>query len=327
MRMKEVYSVLSPQLIAILEATPEAIKRNLTEIRLRVNQPLLIVLENADVMLTSGGMPVDGEGSPYICTGEDLARAMHLIGKNSFYAFEQELKLGFFTIGGGHRIGLAGQVLVENGEVRGFKHITALNIRFAREIKGCAEPLLPYILTEQRVLSTLMIAPPRCGKTTMLRDIIRLLSNGSGSVPFPGVQIGVVDERSEIAACQSGMSTVDLGPRVDVLDGCPKACGMLMLIRSMGPQVIAVDELGREEDAIAVREALHAGVSVIATLHGWDLEEVVQRPFVGDLIKNKFFDRYIMLDNVPRLGTIRKIVDGTGGQVLYRDQEGAAVCG
>ncbi len=324
---ESVFPVLSPQLVSVLQGTPNILLNQVTEVRLRAELPLLLVLSNTDVMLNLSGQAIDTFSEAYVCSRDDLAKTLQLISKNSLYAFEQELKTGFLTINGGHRVGLAGQAIVENGKIKTLKNINSMNIRIAREVKGCADQIIPYIITGGRhVLNTLLISPPRCGKTTILRDIIRHISGGSLCGKFSGVQVGVVDERSEIAACQNGIPTVDLGCRVDVLDGCPKADGLLMLIRSMAPQVVVTDELGREEDAWAVREAVNAGVSVIASVHGGDAEEVLHRPFIGELIRYKYFDRYIVLSNEPEVGTVEEIISVKNGEIMYA-AKGVKICG
>ncbi|WP_378955578.1 stage III sporulation protein AA [Pelosinus sp. sgz500959] len=311
-----IFPILPYQLAAMIREVPISQLTNLTEIRLRVNKPLLLVLGNVDIMLTSKGKFLRTQDGAYRCDRDDIHTTLQLISKNSLYAFEQELKMGFITIHGGHRIGLAGQAIVDGGEIKSLKNISSLNIRMAREIKGCGRDVIPYLIGEgKRVVSTLLISAPCCGKTTLLRDLIRQISTGNTS--FPGVQVGVVDERSEIGACKNGIPTVDLGPRTDILDACPKASGMLMLIRSMSPAVIATDELGRAEDLYAVREALHAGVSVLATVHGRDSDEVMQRPYVGELIQGKYFERYIILSDQPKVGTIEKIIDSKRNEVLW----------
>ena len=314
-----IFSVLPPHLVTIISVIPTAQLASLMEIRLRVNRPLLLVLGSVDIMLSSMGDIVNDRDAAYLCTRDDINKILQLISKNSLYAFEQELKMGFLTIHGGHRVGLAGQAIVDGGEMKALKNISSLNIRMAREIKGCGDKIMPYIITGgKRVLSTLVISPPCCGKTTILRDLIRQISIGNNE--FRGLQVGVVDERSEIAACKNGTPTVDLGPRTDVLDGCPKASGMLMLIRSMSPAVIATDELGRAEDVCAVREALNAGVSILATVHGRDINEVLQRPYVGELIQHKYFDRYVVLSDRPKVGTIEKVIDSKQHKILWEKE-------
>lgn len=305
---KFIFPMLPYHVVDMMRAIPRTELRNLTEIRLRINKPVLLVLGVKDRLLWPYGLIGIDQNTAYLCTRDDVATILQLISKNSLYAYEQEMKMGFLTILGGHRVGLAGQTIILNGEIKALKNIGSLNIRIAREIKGCADQVMPYIIEEEkRVVSTLVISPPCCGKTTLLRDLIRQISNGNKK--FSGVQVGVVDERSEIAACKNGIPTVDLGMRTDVIDGCLKASGMLMLIRSMSPAVVATDELGRAEDVCAVREALNAGVSVLATVHGRDLNEVLQRPYVGELIQQQYFGRYVILSDKPQVGTVMQIID------------------
>lgn len=323
---KQIFPILSPNITAILRRVPLERLSGLTEIRLRINRPLLVVLGSKDYMLTSDGELTADSVNAYLCQIDDINRTFHVISRNSIYALEQELKMGFLTVMGGHRIGLAGQAIVTNGELKAIKNISSMNVRIAREVKGCSEIILPYIRQgESRVFSALIISPPRCGKTTILRDIIRNLSSRSDS--FRGVQVGIVDERSEIAACKDGIPTVDIGERVDILDGCPKSEGMLMLIRSMSPHVIATDELGREDDVLAIREALNAGISVLATVHGQNISEVRERPYIGELIKANFFDRYIVLSDIPSIGTVSEIIDVRTGKSLYSNYKGVRECG
>ncbi|MGI6093317.1 MAG: stage III sporulation protein AA [Veillonellaceae bacterium] len=322
----QIFPILPPNIGTLLKRIPESHLAAVTEIRLRINKPLMLIVGSEDYMISSTGSLVGETRNAYFCTNDDISRTFQLISKNSIYALEQELKMGFLTARGGHRIGLTGQAIIVDGQLKAIKNINSLNIRLAREVKGCSCLVLPHIVKNgKRVLSTLIISPPRCGKTTILRDIIRNLSTRSSA--FVGVQVGVVDERSEIAASLNGISTVDLGDRVDVLDGCPKSEGMLILIRSMSPQVIATDELGREEDAYAVREALNAGISVIATIHGRSVAEVMERPYVGQLIKAKYFERYIILSDTPTIGTIQEIVDARTGNILYQHKTGVKACG
>lgn len=325
---RDILPVLSPRIVTVLHNVPINLMEQVTEIRLRTNRPLLLMLGTHDVMINANGQPVAEYGQAYKLSLEEMEQTLQLICRNSIYAYEQELRMGYITIGGGHRVGLVGQSILEAGTLKAMKNISSLNVRIAREVRGCADIIMPYIIVEnRRVLSTLIISPPRCGKTTILRDIIRQISDGSSQWGFRGVQVGLVDERSEIAACQNGMPTVDLGSRIDVLDGCPKAYGMLMLIRSMSPQVVATDELGREEDVTAVQEALHAGVSVIATVHGRDIEDVGRRPYISELIRGQYFERYVLLTDDPCIGTVDKIVAGKPGTVLFSRTSGVKICG
>lgn len=325
---KTIFPLLAPALVKVLLTAPACLLEQTAEIRLRAGQPVMLIAGNKDFQLPSECRHAGGSPSGYVCKRDDLTQTMQLISRNSLYAFEQELRQGFFTIAGGHRIGLAGQAIMDGGELKALKNISAMNIRVAREVRGVADVIMPYAVTKSnKVYSTLIIAPPRCGKTTLLRDIIQQLSSGIPRLNFAGVQVGLVDERSEIAACRDGIPTADLGPRVDVLDGCPKATGMLMLIRSMAPQVVITDELGREADADAVREALHAGVSVITSVHGRDEADILGRPFIGELVRQKVFERYVILSDAPQIGTVEAIVASQTGEVLFRCKKEVRECG
>lgn len=276
----------------------------LYEIRLRAGRPMFLIYDGGECFLRTRGR------EPYLVTREDLKETLEYVSGYSLYAYEDELRQGYMSVQGGHRVGVTGKVILDGDRIRGMKYISCINLRLAHEIRGCADPVMEHIRKENWTAHTLLISPPRCGKTTLLRDMIRQLSNGYGKVP--GVTVGVVDERSELAGCYQGIPQNDLGIRTDVLDGCPKAHGMQMLIRSMSPSVVAVDELGREEDFKAVESVIYSGCKLIATAHGASLEEIFSTPFFGCLRKMKVFERYILLGKEQRAGIIRGIYDERG---------------
>lgn len=319
---KTIFSILPSHIIVLLQKLSPNLLNQLTEIRIRVNQPLVLIFRNSDYVVKENNEKI------YLCQISDVERVLQLITKNSLYTLEQELKGGFITIPGGHRVGLAGQAIVAGGKVKTLRNFSSVNIRIAREVQGCADGIVPYLISSpRRIHNSLIISPPRCGKTTILRDLSRQLSTGIPSLNFDGVQIGIVDERSEIGACSHGIPTVNIGQRTDILDGCPKAEGMLMLIRSMSPQLIITDEIGRHEDVIAIQEALNAGVNVIATVHAATVEELLFRPFVQDLIEYKFFDRYVLLQDYPGPGTVAKVIEAKTSRLLFCLKTGVRVCG
>lgn len=276
----------------------------LYEIRLRAGRPMFLIYDGGECFLRTRGQ------EPYLVTREDLKETLEYVSGYSLYAYEDEIRQGYMSVQGGHRVGVTGKVILDGDQIRGMKYISCINLRLAHEIRGCADPVMGYIRKENWTAHTLLISPPRCGKTTLLRDMIRQLSNGFGKIP--GVTVGVVDERSELAGCYQGIPQNDLGIRTDVLDGCPKAHGMQMLIRSMSPSVVAVDELGREEDFKAVESVIYSGCKLIATAHGASLKEIFSTPFFGRLRKMKVFERYILLGKEQRAGTIRGIYDERG---------------
>ncbi|MCI6061046.1 MAG: stage III sporulation protein AA [Dorea sp.] len=282
----------------------------LQEIRLRMEKPLLLIYRGEE------RMPLVKSGRPYLVTKEDLKEALEYISNYSLYAYEQEMKQGFITIEGGHRVGMTGQAMIENGQVKNLKYISSINIRMSHEILGCADAVFPYIICNRKLCHTLIVSPPGCGKTTLLRDLIRQISNGNSWIP--GMSVGVVDERSEIGGCYMGVAQNQLGIRTDVLDGCPKAEGMIMLIRTMSPEVIAVDEIGTVQDVHAIEYAMHCGCKMIATVHASSMEELRKKPLFDQMIAEGRFERYILLGSREHAGHIEGIFDERGS-MLYQE--------
>jgi len=309
---REILSVLPPVLKEIILNLPAEVLEQLEEIRLRQGKPLIIGLPGEDRLVAPNGTLAEDGTRAYLTTADDIQRAVQLVSGCSLYAFEEELKNGYITLPGGHRVGLTGKAVVEKGRVKTLKSISGLNIRISREVNNIAEPLLPYLLDCQSrsVCHTLIFSPPRCGKTTLLRDLVRQISNGIPGLNFPGLTVGLVDERSELAGCCRGVPQRDVGIRTDVLDGCPKAEGMIMLLRSMAPQVIATDEIGSREDVAALEEVFNAGVKVIVTVHGSSLAELAARPSLNYLFNLKVIERYVLLGRSRGIGTVEEIIDG-----------------
>ncbi len=275
----------------------------LHEIRLRTDMPLILKYSGKEYMIDENGNMREKTDKPYIIRQNDMRETMEYISNYSLYAFEEEIKQGFLTITGGHRVGITGKTITENGNIKSVRYISSANIRVSHEIKGCSKEALQYIRNASGIYNTLIISPPGCGKTTLLRDLIRNISNGWDNVP--GRTVGVVDERSEIAACYMGIPQNDVGIRTDVLDCCPKETGMLMLIRSMAPDVIAVDEIGGEGEIDSIRYAMNCGCKMLATVHGTSFEEIEEK-------NEDIFERYIILDKSKGIGTIKAVYDCKG---------------
>ncbi|WP_050180821.1 stage III sporulation protein AA [Domibacillus robiginosus] len=242
---------------------------------------------------------------------QDRAAFVHKITKHSVYRLEEQLKRGYLTIEGGHRIGLAGQAVLKEGTVSSMTNLSFFNIRIAKQKKGAALPMLAS-LCEGGWKSTLLIGPPRSGKTTLLRDIARIAGTGEANRKIKAVKTCIVDERSEIAGCLYGVPQLDVGMKTDVLDACPKSEGMMMMIRSMSPDVLIVDEIGRPEDAQALSEALHAGIAVIATVHARSLEEALRRPVIRQIKESGLFDNYIEVNREHGFTILKKEKQAAG---------------
>ncbi len=285
---------------------------------MRVQAPLLMIHNNREFYITPEGKLCRAQENAYSVTKKDLKETLEYMSDYSLYAFEEEVRQGFITIQGGHRIGIAGKTIVDRNGIRAMKFISFINVRLAHQIRGCADQVIPYLYDKGQILHTLIVSAPRCGKTTLLRDIIRQVSDGTGQ--RPGMTVGVVDERSEIGACCQGVPQNDLGIRTDILDCCPKALGMMMLIRTMSPRVIAVDEIGSREDLEAMEYAMNCGCRLIATIHGASMDDIRQKPVLGRMVKERWFERYVVLDGGGRPGKAAEIYDGRGTR-LFRKEE------
>lgn len=294
--LDHIVHILPQELKSIIYYLPADVKHSLEEIRIRENRPLEISHQGGFHYVTEQGKLLQDPRQAYQPTYEQCRKLLERITNYSLYAMEEELRRGYITIAGGHRIGIAGRTILDGGQVRGIRDIGGFNIRIAREVVGAAKQLLPKLFAgpADSLQSTLIISPPQQGKTTMLRDVARSLSYGSYGKQ-PPMKVAIVDERSEIAASVRGVPSFDVGPRTDVMDACPKAEGMMMLLRSMSPEVIIVDEIGRTEDALAIREAAHCGVKVIATAHAYNVQEVLGRSEIKALIQEKAFRSIVEL--------------------------------
>jgi stage III sporulation protein AA len=276
------------------------------EIRLRAGLPVILLQGGKEYFLDVDGRYTADLGKAYVIQGQEVTEILQHICHYSIYAFEDELRQGFLTVEGGHRIGVVGQAVMEGeGEIRTLKYISGMNIRISHQVKGAGDKVLPFLYKQGQLRNTLLISPPGCGKTTMLRDLIRQISDGNAY--GAGRCVGVVDERSEIAGCYQGVPQNDVGLRTDVLDACPKALGMMMLLRAMSPQVIAVDEVGDLDDARAIHDAASCGCGIIATIHGEGLGDIRKKAGMKELLREEIFQCFILLTKVDGTYKVKHI--------------------
>ncbi len=290
--IEKILNKLPAEIKKEISRLPSEIIDGFEEIRIKVHNDTIVISEGREISLHDASM----------ITPEIIDETLNRMLDYSYYAYEEELSKGYITVEGGHRVGICGRVTMKDGRVHLIKDVSSLNIRRSRQIIGASQKIIKSVWNEEQnsINNTLIISPPKCGKTTILRDLARNLSN-------KGYRIGICDERSEIAGSYNGETSYDLGTRTDILDGCPKAEGILMLIRAMAPDVIITDEIGRKEDVRAIEAALCAGVKTITSIHGSTYEDI-ESSAVGELVKNHIFETLIFLSAQPSTGTVRRIM-------------------
>lgn len=290
---------------SILNYMPQGIRRYMygvnldgaCEIHMRLGKPLCINYSDGRFYLNAKGNLTPIPNSTLKVTREHIDEAIEIATSSSVYSVRDQIKNGYITIAGGHRIGITGTAVIKEDKVSFIKDISGLNYRLTGEVIGAADEVVPMILKGGGIKNTLIISPPGAGKTTMLRDIVRQLS-------YKSYRVSVVDERSEIAALCEGRSAFDLGFSTDVLEGVDKADGMLMVLRSMSPDVIVTDEIGKQSDIDAIERITNSGAAVIATIHGRNIDMIKRRDDLKRMLK--FFDLIITLSKRKGIGTVEE---------------------
>lgn len=269
----------------------------LEEIRIRANQPIILKFNNQEKLIN------------HKTTQQEILETLEIICNNSIYTYQDQICNGYVTVQGGHRVGIAGNCVIENNKIISINYVSSLNFRIAKEIIGAGNKLLSYIYDKEKekIYNTLIVSPPGAGKTTVLRDLVRSISYGKNEIELEGKNIGIADERGEIASCFKGIPQNDLGPRVDVLSNVPKAIAIKMLIRSMAPEVIVADEIGTSQDTEIIKCAVCSGVNGIFTAHASSIEEIYKNPQMKGLLEENIFERIIFLKEKGQRGAVSKV--------------------
>lgn len=288
------------------------------EIRMRINCPIIVKTLNGDYFVDFNKISQEYNDTFYKVKKSDIDETLAKLTHNSIHAFEKEIQNGYITVEGGHRIGLSGTCIYEGDSFKGFKSISTLNIRIAKEFKGCSMKYFKYFLKKNnKIYNTLIVGPPLSGKTTFIRDISTLFSDGTYS--FKGCDVTIIDERGEISSLFNGIPQMNIGRRTDILAYCMKKEGFIISIRALAPKIIICDELGTKEDFEIIQYALKSGVNIIATAHGGSLEDIKKNIYLRDIIENNFFDRAVILKSSKEPSVVKEIYDIERNKVIFSD--------
>lgn len=306
-RFNDVLSVISPRISSILRNLSPEIKENIFEIRLRMDCPVALSSPQGVLYLSQSGN-IDENPGQDSCIAEkfDIIESFKMVCGYSIYSFQNEIKNGFVTIRNGHRVGIAGTAVIENGCISTIKDVSSLNYRIARQISGIAAPIIDTLVKEDGLSDGIILAgPPSSGKTTMLRDLASMLANGHSGETLKTV---VVDERGELGAVYLGRAGNDLGLSCDILNGYPKDEGILIALRCLSPDVIICDEIGTDKEVDAVQSGVNAGVPIITTVHAQHASQLLKRPQTKALLSTGAFSNIVMLKDAKNPGSISEFI-------------------
>lgn len=304
-QLAQAAAYLPPALQMILKKLPPGFGAQIHEIRLRAGQPVaLFDGKTAYLLEQDGRIGAQRNGRAYLFSRQELEATFRAVCEYSVHSFQEEIKQGFVTLKGGHRAGLCGTCLLDHGQVIGLKEISSINLRIARQMLGSADFLYSKLFSGE-AKSVLLIGQAGSGKTTVLRDLIRQLSDGKNGTSY---KVAVIDERGELSASYHGVSQNQLGYNADVYHLYPKHIGMSMALRTMSPQIIACDEISTEDDIEVLLQSMNAGAKVLATIHGSSLAEVSRRGKLSVLLKAGVFDAAAVLSGTKAPGTVAEII-------------------
>lgn len=318
----EVLSALPENIRSVLEKVPDDDQRKTKEISLRINKPVLLHTNNGFFYLTNdGALTKIYHSNVIIAAQSDIEETFHRLCEYSVHSKFNEIQKGYITLSGGHRVGICGTAVLDNGKISTLKDISSLNIRISHEVFGCSTEIVNKFFGVGRQISSLLIAgPPLSGKTTLLRDLSRQLSDGV----IDKYRIAIVDEREEIAGTFHGVAGYDVGVNVDILNGYPKAEGIQTAVRCFAPQIIISDEVSTVEEANAVLEGMHSGVNFILTVHAYDRDDLCRRPCVAVLLKAGVFENILILSGFKSDGKV--LFEQYGKGELLHETYGDSVC-
>ncbi|HBL41483.1 MAG TPA: stage III sporulation protein AA [Ruminococcaceae bacterium] len=287
------------RLQTFLLALPQDVKSRAQEIRLRCNRPLLVRLPNSDITFNgSGRMSYLPSASPLLVRAEDVEECFHRVCGFSVHTHSRDICNGFVTVEGGHRVGAVGTAACADGKITAIREISSLNIRIAREHRGCADKLFEHI-RNSGFRSFLLAGPPCTGKTTVLRDLTRLLGGVSGK------STALLDERGEIAGCVNGCPQKDIGRCCDVLTGYPKSQAVTIALRSLSPDFVVTDEVSRMSEVEAMENGFHSGVSFFLSVHAHSEEDLMRKQTVRRLLESGMFGEVAFLSDRNHPGVIQ----------------------
>lgn len=262
----------------------------LKEIRLRVNRKTALRYIDCEKIVD------------FIPNEKNMISVLQMLCENSIYSYQSQICNGFITLYGGHRVGIMGSCSVKDGKINNVNYISSLNFRISKEIIGACNDVLKFVITNNQINNTLIVSKPGCGKTTVLRDLIRVISN-------IGFNVSVIDERGEIAAMYKGVPQNDVGLRTDVMDNVSKSIGMKIAIRTMAPDVIFADEIGTQGDLEAINYGVCSGVKGIFTAHASTIDELLKNINLKKLYDEKIFKKLIFLEREGKVKNIYTLED------------------
>ena len=290
----EILTNFNPFIRTALMKIPDKIKNNIQEICIRINSSIIIFTQNKSYFVGKNGEITPEDPKSLLISQNDIIETMKILCNFSIYSYQNQIKEGFITLKGGHRVGISGTAVINNNEIINISDISSINFRISREVLGCSDRIFDKF--GLNIGGTLIIGPPSSGKTTILRDIARKLSTSFEADKL--IKVSIIDERREIAASYQGIPQRDIGFS-DVLSGFPKAEGIIRAIRTLSPKIIICDEIGGVEDAEAIKKSLNSGVGIIASIHAKSTDEMANSFRIKNILSSGAIKRAVLLDSNP----------------------------